>query len=90
MSPTQTKLLARLRIALDIISKSTETESEMTAFLTDVIFSFEEVASDLLETSDEQIASDLKEIMNAASIPGNESDAVDSNTLFLLSDLPTL
>ncbi len=88
MNYRQKKLLDRLSVALDIISEGIETEAMMNELLEDLVISGENIAADLMETSDKETASTLRSLISNASMPDSGDDTLDSDTLFLLSDFP--
>ena len=66
MNARQQELFERLKSALDEISKSSETSAQVNSLFEDFVFSFEEIATDLKQTSDEETAAILKAIVLAA------------------------
>ena len=68
MDRNQKKLFGRLKVAVDIISKNPITAAEISYLFKDFVTSMEEIAYDLEEKSDEQVAKDLKEIFCSIAI----------------------
>lgn len=60
MNTKHQELVVRLKKALDNISGNPKTEAVVTPLLRDLVISFEEIASDLKQTSDQETAAILK------------------------------
>jgi len=73
MHAKQQELVSRLKKAMNDISRDPETEAEVIPLLRDLVISFEEIASDLKQTSDQEIAAILKAAVKAVS----QGDSVD-------------
>jgi hypothetical protein len=65
------ELVARLKKALDNISGNPQTEAAVTLLFRDLVVSFEEIASDLKQTPDQETAAILKAMIKAASKTGS-------------------
>jgi len=77
MHAKQQELVSRLKKAMNDISRDPETEAEVIPLLRDLVISFEEIASDLKQTSDQEIAAILKAAVKAVS----QGDSVDQVTI---------
>ncbi len=66
MNAKQQELINQLENALGNISGNTKTEAEVELLLHDFVASLEEIAADLKENSDEEIAATLKAIVHVA------------------------
>ncbi len=71
MNTKHQNLITRLKRALDNISENPKTEAVVELLLTELVVSFEEIVSDLKQTSDQETATVLESIIKAA--PQTES-----------------
>ena len=71
MNTEHQELVARLKKALDNISGNPKTESIVALLFRDLVISFEKIASDLKQTSDQKTAAILKAMIEAMSKTGS-------------------
>jgi predicted metal-dependent enzyme (double-stranded beta helix superfamily) len=69
MNMRQQELFDRLENALNYISDNPKTAAEVNLMFEDLVISFEEIASDLRATSDEQEAKILKGLIHSVKYP---------------------
>lgn len=71
MNTEHQELVARLKKALDNISGNPKTESIVALLFRDLVISFEKIASDLKQNSDQKTAAILKAMIEAMSKTGS-------------------
>ncbi len=79
MNTKNQELVTRLEKALDNISGNPKTEAIVASLFTDLVISFEEIASDLKQTSDQETAASLEAMI--ATVSKTESVTKDPLSL---------